>query len=85
MKPLILIALLFASAPAALRGHEGLISQQAVISEKQKIELLIRYVETLKHAVFIRNGTVHSPAEAAAHLRYKLGRAGRKISTARTS
>jgi hypothetical protein len=42
-------------------------------AEMQKIELLIAKVETLKDAVFIRNGTEHSPTDAAKLLRHKLG------------
>jgi hypothetical protein len=42
-------------------------------AEMQKIELLIAKVENLKGAVFIRNGTEHSPAEAVKLLRHKLG------------
>src|SRR4029079_7764816 len=42
-------------------------------AEMKKIELLITKVETLTDAVFIRNGTEHSPAEAAKLLRHKLG------------
>jgi hypothetical protein len=44
-----------------------------VSAEMQKIELLITKVESLKDAVFIRNGTEHSPADAAKLLRHKLG------------
>jgi hypothetical protein len=41
--------------------------------EMQKIELLIAKVEGLKDAVFIRNGTEHSPSDAGKLLRHKLG------------
>jgi hypothetical protein len=39
----------------------------------QKIEMLITTVENLKDAVLIRNGSEHSPADAAKLLRHKLG------------
>jgi hypothetical protein len=52
------------------------------ISEKEKIEFLISYVESLPGAVFIRNGKSHTPAEAAGHLRTKLRSSRRCMSTA---
>ncbi len=52
------------------------------ISEKEKIDYLISYVENLSGAVFIRNGSSHTPAEAASHLRTKLRSSRRSVSTA---
>ncbi len=52
------------------------------LTERQKIEQLISRVESLKGAKFIRNGTEHSPQEAAKHLREKRDRAGDRIKTA---
>ena len=54
----------------------------AHLSEAQKIQALIHSVETLKGAVFIRNGSEYDAAKAADHLRRKLDYAGKKIQTA---
>ncbi|GLH73432.1 hypothetical protein GETHLI_19340 [Geothrix limicola] len=51
-------------------------------SEAQKIETLIQAVASLQGAVFIRNGTQHSPKEAADHLRLKWKNAGSRVKTA---
>ncbi|MBK9796992.1 MAG: DUF5329 domain-containing protein [Holophagaceae bacterium] len=50
--------------------------------EAQKIEALIQAVASLQGAVFLRNGTEHSPKEAAEHLRLKWRNAGRRVKTA---
>ena len=50
--------------------------------EKKKIEFLLLSVENMKGATFIRNGTEHDGKEAAAHLRMKLQKAGRKVQNA---
>ena len=52
------------------------------LTEPQKIDRLIARVESLEGATFIRNGSEHTPAEAAQHLRDKRGRAGEKLKTA---
>ncbi len=52
------------------------------ISEEQKIEKLILYVEK-SEAVFIRNGTEYKAKEAADHLRMKRKKAGNKVKTAK--
>jgi len=46
------------------------------------IERLIQRVEHAQGVVFIRNGSEHTAAEAAAHLRRKLGAAHGRITTA---
>ena len=51
-------------------------------SELTEIENLIKHVESLPGAVFIRNGEVHSPEEAAQHLRAKWQSQGDAIVTA---
>jgi hypothetical protein len=51
-------------------------------TEAQKIERLIAYVAGLEDAVFIRNGTAHTPQEAARQLRRKLEEAGDRVQTA---
>jgi hypothetical protein len=50
--------------------------------EAQKIEALIQAVANLRGAVFLRNGTEHSPREAADHLRLKWRNAGTRVKTA---
>jgi hypothetical protein len=51
-------------------------------AERVKIGRLIEHIGSLEGAVFIRNGTEHTPAEAAEHLRRKWEAAGTKIATA---
>ena len=50
--------------------------------ETRRIEYLIDAVAGLQGATFIRNGDEYSAAQAAAHLRLKLDRAGARIRTA---
>ncbi len=52
------------------------------LSEEQKINHLIHYIEKLD-AQFIRNGVAYSSAEAAEHLRMKRDKAGKRIKTAK--
>lgn len=52
------------------------------MSEDQKIQQLISAVESLSGAVFIRNGSEHTPREAAEHLRRKLDASNGAIRTA---
>lgn len=52
------------------------------MSEMQKIEILIDYVEKMEGAVFIRNREEHSAEEAAKHLRSKVNAAGSDLQTA---
>jgi hypothetical protein len=52
------------------------------LTESDKIKLLIKYVRSLKDAVFIRNGDEHTPAEAADHMELKLKKSGVKVKTA---
>lgn len=42
-----------------------------ILSEKAKIELLIKSISDLKGATFIRNGSSHTAKEAAEHLKKK--------------
>ena len=51
-------------------------------SETEKIQRLIKYVRSLQGATFIRNGSEHTPAEAADHMELKLKKAGSKVRTA---
>lgn len=52
---------------------------QAPAPEAQKIESLIRAVEGLDGAVFLRNGSEHSAQAAGQHLRLKLRNAGKRV------
>jgi len=63
----------------------GIYSQTkpTALTEKQKIESLIKNIENLQGAQFWRNGEYHTPKQAADHLRMKLEKAGNKIKTAR--
>lgn len=56
--------------------------EQTPVTEAQKIEALIQAIGSLKGAVFIRNGTEHTPQQAADHLRLKWRNAGRRVKTA---
>jgi hypothetical protein len=51
-------------------------------AEARKIEALIAAVAAQRDAVFIRNGSEHTAAQAAAHLRLKWTNAGGRIRTA---
>jgi hypothetical protein len=51
-------------------------------AEQKKIDYLIASIEALDGAVFIRNGSEHTAAKAADHLRLKLRNAGDRIQTA---
>ena len=56
---------------------------EAPPAERAKIESLIRSIENLKDAVFIRNGKAHDAKAAADHLRTKWKWQSRDIQTAR--
>lgn len=51
-------------------------------TEAAKIQELIASVESLRGAVFIRNGTEYDSKKAAEHLRLKWKNAGKRVSTA---
>jgi hypothetical protein len=53
----------------------------APLPEAQKIELLIQAVANLQGAIFLRNGTEHTPQAAADHLRLKWKNAGARVKT----
>ena len=52
------------------------------VREEKRIEHLFQTVESLKGAVFIRNGTEYDATEAGKHLRLKLKLAGDRVKTA---
>lgn len=54
----------------------------ASVDERARIDGLIASIGALEHAVFVRNGSEHTPAEAAEHLRRKLEAAGEDVGTA---
>ena len=70
MKPLLMLAFLFA-------GSVAWAAQPAA-----EIETLLGYLKNLDGAVFIRNGSEHTAAEGEAHLRMKWERQAEKIKTA---
>ena len=59
------------------------VAQQTAYTEQQKTDHLIIFVRNLKGATFIRNGSEHTPAEAADHLQFKREKAGTGLKTAR--
>jgi len=65
------LVLIFA---ASARGQQDL--------ERAKIDYLIDSIAQLHDAVFIRNGTDYTSAQAADHLRLKLRNAGARVRTA---
>lgn len=70
-----LLALLLAGAARMARaGADAL--------EQARIERLIRFVETQKRMVFVRNGKDHSSQEAALFLRAKYAKMGAHVTTA---
>lgn len=52
------------------------------LTEAQKIDRLISYVKNLEGAVFIRNGSEHTTAEAAAHMQLKREKGAKYARTA---
>ena len=74
MKTRMILALLLCLIPIA--AHARAAKQDA------RIEHLISNVESLKGAVFIRNGTEYDTKAAGKHLRMKLGKAGGRVKTA---
>lgn len=57
-------------------------AEAAPMTEPQKIEALLASIEHLQGAVFIRNGSEYSAAQAVEHLRYKWNKAGDRVKTA---
>jgi hypothetical protein len=74
MKTRILFALLLCLFSIAAHARDA--------KQDARIGHLIGSVESLKGAVFIRNGTEYETKEAAGHLRMKLGKAGNRVKTA---
>jgi len=55
---------------------------KAPLTETQKIESMIDSLQSLKGAVFIRNGSEYSADQAVHHLRMKWDSAGSRVKTA---
>ena len=72
--PCLLLSFTVACAPT--------VGQEKAIAEKEKIERLIKSVETMKDATFIRNDQEYSAANAARFLRGKWDTNARDIKTA---
>jgi len=70
----ILLALLLCLIPITAHARDA--------RQDARINHLIDSVESLKGAVFIRNGTEYDTKAAGSHLRTKLGKAGDKVKTA---
>ena len=72
----VLLFLLLLVAPICLRGADK------PLTENDKIEALIRHLETLKDATFIRNGSDYDATVAARFLRGKWEAHAKEIKTA---
>lgn len=81
-KLLIIFTLLLANKTEAKTLFAIPYSFSQSISEEQKIEKLINYIEK-SEAIFIRNGTEYPAKEAADHLRMKRKKAGNKVKSAK--
>ena len=68
--------------PAHINHFDRLPTDSGTIAEKKKIFFLIEQVKGSPYR-FVRNGTVYSGPEAAAHLRMKYSHAYNQIHTAR--
>lgn len=61
---------------------QSIVQNPNTLSEKDKIELLIKSVQNIEGSVFYRNGSWYNGKAAAEHLRYKLRNTGVTIKTA---
>lgn len=83
MKILLFLSFLFFGLPTFLENDLDMPCElQQNLSEEQKIEKLIAYIEN-SNAKFIRNGSEYIAKEAAEHIRMKRRKAGTKIKTAK--
>lgn len=67
---------------AAVASRADSLPQPAILTETEKIELLIRSIETMPDARFIRNGKEYSSVQAGRHLRKKWAHVKKRITTA---
>ena len=79
MRALLILLLAAWMAPMALAATPAASTPR---NETARIEALIDAVGRLEGAVFIRNGSEHTAAEAASHLRLKWRNASRRVHTA---
>jgi hypothetical protein len=79
---LFVFALLGACRVDAAAPQASVPAATAPISEQQKIEILLSSIGRLQGAVFIRNGSEYTAAQAVDHLRYKWNHAGDRVKTA---
>lgn len=73
-----------ASAETVKRDEAGAQRQEAACqdSDRKEIESLLHYIGAMEGASFVRNGQVHTPKEAEAHLRLKWTNQKSRIATA---
>lgn len=69
--------------PLLLVGTYFALAASAPADETQKIELLIQYVNNLKDATFVRNGSTYNSKSAATFLRRKWQANQSEVRTAR--
>jgi len=84
MRPFVLIAVLLAAMPFAAQATQPVATPThatATRTPAAEIDALIDRVAHAKGVVFIRNGSDHTAAEAAAHLQRKRAAAGDKVRT----
>jgi len=84
MRPLALIAILLAGLPFASQATQSVATAAhatAARTPSAEIDALIDRVAHAKGVVFVRNGSDHTAAEAAAHLQRKRAAAGDKVRT----
>ncbi len=73
---------LLAALMALMTGMAGASWAAPDDMEQARIERLLRYVEALKRASFVRNGKTYSCREAALFLRAKYAKMGEHVTTA---
>jgi len=56
-------------------------TKETLLTEKEKIEALIKSIENLESAKFYRNGSIYDAETAGKHLRMKLNKAGDRVKT----
>jgi hypothetical protein len=74
---------IMAVLPLLLVGTYFALAASAPADETQKIELLIQYVNNLKDATFVRNGSTYNSKSAATFLRRKWQANQSEVRTAR--
>ena len=70
------------SVGAAAPPPASVAATTAPFSEWQKIEILLSELGRLQGAVFIRNGSEYTAAQAVEHMRYKWNHSGGRVKTA---